>query len=192
MAQVTNPSYTQLLRQNESCKDDQNNDTYKKTIALSLGYSWLLFAVVFGLLFHWNIFQDATFFKVDINDEENRPEVLEVPIADSFKHWFFILFFFSNSFLSEWNGVVIASIFGKMEVGTDGGGVYSRKGDRYKLFLLFLLYDCKPDDTLPLSSSATPTVPGIRFLLFSTNCKYTASLSKKRFPKMSGPVNMTR
>lgn len=168
----------------------QSNDVYKRTILVSLILSWTVFAVVFGLLLHWDIFEDAAFFKVDMNDPDRQPEVLDVPISDMAKQRFFIFFFFTNAFLSEWNGVVIASIFGKMEVGSDGG-VYSKS--RVKLFALFLVYD---RESVFSTLDSTPTVvQDIRLILcfwFHTNALYTDSFLKKRLPVMYGPVNMTR
>jgi len=184
----TNP-YKPLGKKYEACKGEQTNDNYKCTILISLALSWCLFVVVFGLLMHWDIFEDAAFFKVDINDPDRQPEVLDVPITDMAKQWFFIIFFFSNAFLSEWNGVVIASIFGKMEVGSDGGGIYSQRDERVKLFALFLAYDC---ESVFSSLHSTPTVPGSLFFRCHKNALYTSSFSKNRLPVMSGPVNMTR
>ena len=98
------------------------------------------------------------FFAVDINNNETRPEVLDVPITDIWKHRFFCVFFFCNSFLSEWNGVVINAIFGRMEVGCGGESLYDGdeatfpkfcgiggkvRTEKLKLFSLFTAYERK-------------------------------------------------
>lgn len=123
---------------------------YKRTVLCSILFSWSLFAVVAALLFSWEMFHDAPFFSVDVNNNLTRPEVLDVPISDIEKHYFFCVFFFVNAFLSEWNGVVINAIFGRMEVGCGGDSLYygdkmwglsPKKVEKVKLFSLFTAYE---------------------------------------------------
>jgi hypothetical protein len=138
--------------------DDDPDICYKRTVVCSILTSWGLFAVVTALLFSWELFHDAAFFTVDINNNETRPEVLDVPITDIWKHRFFCVFFFCNSFLSEWNGVVINAIFGRMEVGCGGESLYDGdeatfpkfcgiggkvRTEKLKLFSLFTAYERK-------------------------------------------------
>jgi hypothetical protein len=114
------------------------NTLYARTIALSVAVSYIGFIVFSYCLIEWNI-AESDFFTVDFTTTDKRPKLLDMPIETKSQFTWIAVFFFFNAFMSEWNGVVINSIFTKMECGTGSGTTFH--GRQRLLFALFTVYD---------------------------------------------------
>jgi len=120
------------------------NTVYARTIALSVAVSYIGFIIFSYCLIEWDI-ADSDFFTIDFTPPvstaatDKRPTLLDMPIKSKSQLTWIAVFFFFNAFMSEWNGVVINSIFTKMECGTGSGTTF--QGNQRLLFALFTIYD---------------------------------------------------
>lgn len=114
------------------------NIAYPRTIALSIFVSYLVFSIFTYYLVEWDI-DESNFFKVDVHNATLRPKLLDMEITTNSQLAWISAFFFFNAFASEWNGVVIDSIFTNMECGSKCSNTF--KGRRGLLFALFTIYD---------------------------------------------------
>jgi len=123
------------------------NTAYARTIALSLALSYIGFILFTFSLIEGDI-ADSKFFTVNMTApaeldvgtaSDPRPRLLDMVIKTQAQLNWIATFFFFNAFMSEWNGVVINSIFTKMECGTGAGHTFA--GRRKLLFTLFTFYD---------------------------------------------------
>ena len=123
------------------------NSVYARTIALSVAVSYIGFIIFSYCLIEWDI-ADSDFFTIDftepsssggITETNTQPQLLDMAITSKSQFTWIAVFFFFNAFMSEWNGVVINSIFTKMECGTGSGTTF--QGKQRLLFALFTVYD---------------------------------------------------
>ena len=108
-------------------------EEFTVVVWVSVGVSWLLFLIMFGLLEVMGLY-DSDFFSFHRN-----PTVLNHQLTETWHVVVFVVFFFLNSFANQWNGVVIDPIFGSMLVNdqADAGNTGVKKS---RLFPLLAVY----------------------------------------------------